>query len=122
MERRNMAAAEIDAYLARLDGPTRLTLQALRETIAGLIPEAEQGLSYGAPCFRIGGKAIAGFSAAKHHLSYLPHSGDVLEKVGPADLEGFKTSKGALKFPIGSSPSESLVRTLIEAQRSEAGV
>jgi hypothetical protein len=36
-----MSSEEIDNYLASLDEPKRSTLAALRETIVGLVPEAE---------------------------------------------------------------------------------
>lgn len=117
-----MSTQEVDDYLAELDDPKRSTLEHLRQTIAAVIPEAEQGLSYGVPAFRIGGKPVAGFSAAKTSLSYLPHSGDVLSTIPAKDLRGLTASKGALKFPVGQPLPASLVRKLIEARRTEAQV
>ena len=48
-----MSAAEIDAYLAALDDPKRSTLEALRRSILQVVPEAEQGISYGMPAFML---------------------------------------------------------------------
>ncbi len=87
-----------------------------------MIPEAEEGLSYGMPVFRIAGKPIAGFSAAKNWLSYLPHSGEILSTMSDDDLMGLSASKGALKFPIDQPLPDALVRSLIAARRAEAGV
>jgi uncharacterized protein YdhG (YjbR/CyaY superfamily) len=90
-----MSSDEITAYLEALDEPKRAALQKLRETIAEVIPEAEQGLSYTVPAFRLDGKVVAGFAAFKNHLSYLPHSGSVfLELEG--ELAAYSKSKGAL--------------------------
>ncbi len=50
-----MSINEVDDYLAELDEPKRSALERLRQAIAAVIPEAEQGLSYGVPVFRIGG-------------------------------------------------------------------
>jgi len=110
---------EIDHYLANLDEPKRATLESLRATILRLVPEAEQGLSYGVPAFRVDGKVIAGFSAAKHHLSYLPHSGAILSALEPSELEGLQATKGALTFSIDTPPPEALVARLIAARISE---
>lgn len=77
-----MSAQEIDVYLEGLDEPGRSTLQQLRETILEIVPDAEQGISYGLPAFRVRGKVVAGFAAFKNHLSYLPHSGSVLPELG----------------------------------------
>ena len=37
-----MSAEDVDVYLARVDEPKRSTLEHLRRSIAGVIPEAEQ--------------------------------------------------------------------------------
>ena len=92
-----MSAKEIDAYLNGLEEPKRSTLKNLRKAILSIIPDADQGLSYGVPVFRLGGENVAGFSAAKAHLSYLPHSGNVTATLAD-ELAAYETSKGALKF------------------------
>ena len=76
-----MAADDIDAYLAALDDTKRSTLDELRQSILAVVPEAEQGMSYGMPAFKVRGKTVAGFAAFKNHLSYLPHSGSVLSAI-----------------------------------------
>lgn len=114
-----MSAEEIDRYLADLDPVKRATLNRLRALILDLVPEAEQGISYGVPAFWVDGKVVAGFSAAKHHLSYLPHSGSVLSGFVTSNLEGVQATKGALKFPVDMDLPEDLVAGLIAARRAE---
>ena len=46
-----------------------------------MVPDAEQGISYAVPGFKVAGKTIAGFAAFKNHLSYLPHSGSVFHEL-----------------------------------------
>ena len=113
-----MSQKEIDDYLANLDEPKRTTLQKLRQTIQSIIPEAEQGMSYGMPAFRLDGKVIAGFAAFKNHLSYLPHSGSVLPEIAD-DIAGYVTSKGALQFSIDKALPKTLVRKLIAVRLRE---
>lgn len=48
-----MAQHEIDAYLAALEEPKRSTLEQLRKAIIEVVPDAEQGLSYGMPAFKV---------------------------------------------------------------------
>ncbi|MDQ6948355.1 MAG: DUF1801 domain-containing protein [Actinomycetota bacterium] len=79
-----LSQQEIDDYLASLEEPKRTTLQELRQTIHSIVPEAEQGISYGMPAFRVHGRVIAGFAAFKNHLSYLPHSGSVFAELSLA--------------------------------------
>ena len=114
-----MSSDEVDRYLAGLDRETRRTLDELRRTLLELLPDADQRLSYGVPAFRVGGKLVAGFSVAKHHLSYLPHSGTVLAAISPADLEGHGASKGAVRFTNDNPLSRDLVARLVAARQSE---
>lgn len=114
-----MPKNEIDAYLDGLDEPKRSTLQTLRRTIVAIIPEADQGTSYGLPAFRLGGKVVAGFAAFKNHLSYLPHSGSVFPEM-ETDLDGYKRSKGALQFSVDQPLPEQLVKKLIAVRRNQA--
>jgi len=116
---KHMSSGEIDLYLANVDEPKRSTLQRLRQTILEVIPEAEQGISYQVPAFRIDGKVIAGFAAFKNHLSYLPHSGSVFAVLRD-EVASYKTSKGALQFPIDSPLPKLLVERLIKVRVAQA--
>ena len=107
-----MSQQEIDGYLAALDEPKRSTLEDLRRSILEVIPEAEQGISYGMPAFKVGGKVVAGFAAFKNHLSYLPHSGSVLPELGE-DVTGYESTKGSLHFAVDEPLPKDLVEKLI---------
>jgi uncharacterized protein YdhG (YjbR/CyaY superfamily) len=111
-------AGTVAEYLASVDEPARSTLAALRAVLLRLLPDAEEGIAYGAPAYRVGGKVIAGFSASAKHLSYLPHSGAVLAGLGDA-VAGYSTSKGALRFPLDEPLPETLVEQLVAARRAE---
>jgi uncharacterized protein YdhG (YjbR/CyaY superfamily) len=115
-----MSSDEIDSYLAGLDEPKRGTLERLRTSIMTVVPDADQCISYGTPAFKVRGKAVAGFAAFKNHLSYLPHSGSVLDQLGD-DLAGYETSKGSLRFAIDDPLPDRLVRELITVRLRELG-
>ena len=114
-----MSAQEIDQYLEGLDEPKRETLAQLRQAILDVLPEAEQGMSYRLPAFKVRGKTIAGFAAFKTHLSYLPHSGSVFPEL-KGDLKGYTTSTGALRFDIGQPLPVPLVEKLIAVRLRQA--
>jgi uncharacterized protein YdhG (YjbR/CyaY superfamily) len=113
-----MAKEEIDEYLEDVPEPKRSTLEALRQTILTVLPEAEQGISYSVPAFRVEGKVVAGFAAFKDHLSYLPFSGGVLRQLGP-ELKGYSKTLSALHFEVDQPLPEALVRRLIEVRLNE---
>jgi uncharacterized protein YdhG (YjbR/CyaY superfamily) len=114
-----MAATEIDDYLQGLDEPKRSTLAQLRADILAVIPDAEQGFSYGMPAFRVDGATVAGFAAFKRHLSYLPHSGSILVQLSE-ELAGYQKSTGALRFPVDRPLPRHLVERLITLRLQEA--
>jgi uncharacterized protein YdhG (YjbR/CyaY superfamily) len=114
-----VSAQEIDEYLGALEEPKRTTLARLRQTILEIVPEAEQGISYGVPAFKVRGKTIAGFAAFKDHLSYLPHSGSVFPQL-KEELKGYTTSSGALRFAIDQPLPVPLVEKLIAVRLQQA--
>jgi uncharacterized protein YdhG (YjbR/CyaY superfamily) len=118
-QNRAVSAQEIDRYLDALEEPKRTTLARLRQTILEIVPEADQGISYGVPAFKVRGKTIAGFAAFKHHLSYLPHSGSVFAQL-EEELKGYTTSSGALRFGIDEPLPGPLVEKLVTVRLQQA--
>ena len=113
-----MTAADIDAYLDALDEPRRGTLAEVRRRILAIVPDAEEGLSYGAPVFRVNGRPVAGIAAFRRHLTYAPHSGTVTSTLAE-ELAGYRVSKGSFQFPVDEPVPEPLLRRLIEVRLAE---
>jgi uncharacterized protein YdhG (YjbR/CyaY superfamily) len=116
-----MSTQEVDAYLAGLEEPERSTLEALRRSILAVVPDAEQGLSYSMPAFRVHGRVVAGFAAFRHHLAYLPHSGDVLADLGD-ELAPYTRTRGSLHFAVDEPLPDDLVRRLVLAKLARLGL
>lgn len=55
-----MTSSEVDAHLAQVPEPGRSTLAALRASILAVVPDPEQGISYGVPAFFTDGRVVAG--------------------------------------------------------------
>ena len=113
-----MSADEVDEYLRQVDEPKRSSLETLREMILEIVPDAEQGISYRVPAFRVRGQVVAGFAAFANHLSYLPFSGSVLEQL-TGELEGYARTKSSLHFPVDGPPPKVLVEKLIAVRLRE---
>lgn len=106
-----------DTYLSKLSTDKRATLEKVRKAIRAAAPDAEEGVSYGLPAF-IQGKPIAGYGASANHCAYYPMSGAIVEKM-KAELNGYKTSKGAIQFPIGKPLPAALIKKLVKARLAE---
>src|SRR5262245_45317606 len=102
----------IDEYLSGVSPEKRAALEELRQTIRSIVPEAEEGFSYGMPAFRLDGKPIAGFAAAAKHCTYFPMSGSTVETL-KNELKGYDTSKGAVRFQPDKPLPVASVRKLI---------
>lgn len=107
-----MSSKQVTAHIAKIPEPQKSTLVQLRETIQEIIPNAEEVISYGFPGYRLNGKVICGFDAFKNHCSFFPHSSLVIPEL-EKELANYKTSKGALQFPINKPLPKALVRKLI---------
>jgi uncharacterized protein YdhG (YjbR/CyaY superfamily) len=110
-----MSSKQVLAHLAKVPEPQKTTLLTLRETILEIIPEAEEVISYGFPGYRLNGKVICGFDAFKSHCSFFPHSSLVIPEL-EKELKNYKTSKGALQFPVDKPLPKSIVRKLIKTR------
>jgi len=109
-----------DECLASARPEQRAALEQLRKVIRGLVPQTEEGVSYGLAAFRIGGKPLAALSASANHCSYYPMSGKIVETL-QTDLKGYNTSKGTIRFSAQKPLPASLVRKLVRARLQELG-
>ena len=107
----------IDQYLADLSPENRTALQKMRRAVHAA-PGAEECISYGMPAFRLNGKLIAGFKAAANHCSFHPMSGDAVATL-KADLAGYDTSRGTIRFSAPAGLPATLVRKLVKARIAE---
>jgi uncharacterized protein YdhG (YjbR/CyaY superfamily) len=108
----------IDEYLVGVDANSRAALQRLRRAIHAAAPDAEECISYGMPAFRLDGKLIAGFRAAAGHCSFHPMSGATVATLR-AELAGYDTSPGTIRFSPRAGLPAALVRRLVKARIAE---
>jgi len=62
----------IDEYLAPLSVEKRAALEKLRQAIKSAAPRAEECISYQLPAFRLDGRMLVAFGAAKNHCAFYP--------------------------------------------------
>lgn len=112
------ASSPIDAALAALPDDQRRALQGLRAAIAAAAPDAVEAMSYGAPAFRYRDHPLVSFNGAKSHCALYVMSPAVIT-AHAADLEGFDTTKGAIRFTPDNPLPEDLVAKLVRARMAE---
>jgi len=107
----------IDLYLAGLSDEKRAALQKLRRTIQAVAPQAEECISYQIPGFRLGGRLLVSFAAARNHCAFYPgaHPIEVLWD----ELKAYDTAKGSIRFPPERPLPAALVRKLVKARMAQ---
>lgn len=87
----------IDEYIASFPEAVQEKLIAIFRLIAGDVPEATVKISYGMPTFVLNGNLVH-FAAFKNHIGFYPAPSGI--QAFQEELAGYKTSKGAIQFPL----------------------
>ena len=107
----NAAASEIllsnpiDAYIANQPSNLQPLLLNVRSAISLVLPDTTEKISYQMPTFWRGRNLIH-FAAQKNHLGLYPGAEAVVH-FAPR-LTGYKTSKGAIRFPYKTFGDEQI--------------
>lgn len=106
----------INEYIAGFPKEARTILEAVRDTIRKAAPEAEECISWRMPTFRQNGNLVH-FAAYKRHIGFYP---------GPAGIEAFKkdiaeykSSKGAVQFPLDKPMPLQLIDKIVRYRVKE---
>ena len=118
MQPMKTTANTIDEYLTALSEETRAALQKLRKTIRAAAPRAQECISYQMPAFRLDGKVLVLFGATASHCAFYPGSGTAVD-AHKDDLEGYSTTKGAIRFQSDEPLPAGLVRKLVKYRIAE---
>jgi uncharacterized protein YdhG (YjbR/CyaY superfamily) len=105
-----MSATLIDKYIAEQAGEVRPLLQEVYETVRNVAPDAVEKISYAMPTFWQG-KNIIHFAAFANHIGIYP--GPVAIEAFAERLVDYKTSKGAIQFPLNKPIDYALIADIV---------
>jgi uncharacterized protein YdhG (YjbR/CyaY superfamily) len=108
----------VDNYFGGLDTSTRAAFEHIQCLVMDMVPEAEQGMSYGMAALKYKHKPLLGFLAAKHHLSIFPFSSRVVDAVRDR-LTAFDLSKGTIRFTVAMPLPDEVVRDIVRCRIEE---
>jgi uncharacterized protein YdhG (YjbR/CyaY superfamily) len=108
----------VEAYFKGLTEEERAAIQKLRETIAAVVPQAEEGITYSMPGFKLGGKGLVCYAAFKDHYSFFPMSGAAID-AHRAELGDRVTGKGTISFAYGERLPVGLVKKVVKTRVAE---
>ena len=111
---------KVDAYLAALPQAQRELLQHVREVIAGVVPDAEEAISYGMPAFKRHGKFFISYAGWKRHASIYPLTDEFAAK-HERELEGYGRTKGSIHFTSERPLPDDLIEALVRDELIRSG-
>jgi uncharacterized protein YdhG (YjbR/CyaY superfamily) len=109
------ARESVDAYIMQFSAEVQEKLKTIRETIQNAAPEAEERISYGMPAYNLNGPLVY-FAANKNHIGFYPTADG--NEAFRMELAGYKSSKGAVQFPLDRPVPYELIER-ITAYRAE---
>jgi len=106
----------IDQYISGFPEQVQTTLSELRSSIKLVAPQAIEKISYQMPTFYLNGNLVH-FAAFKHHIGFYPAPSGIT--AFQQELSKYKTSKGAIQFPIDKPLPLELVKKIVEFRVKE---
>ena len=108
----------VDDYFRSLEPDRSAAFERIRSLALDILPDAEQGTSYGMAALKYKGKPLLGFAAAKRHLSIFPFSPAVVDEVRDR-LSGFELSKGTIRFTVDKPLAADVIRDVVTLRAAE---
>lgn len=106
----------VDEYFSTLPQEARDALEIMRKTIKQAAPKAEEAISYNMPAFKYNGMLVW-YAAFKEHIGFYPKASAMA--AFKDELAGYRTSKGAIQFPLGKGIPVSLVKKIVKFRLKE---
>ena len=116
MEDNKVKFNSIDEYIGLYPSEVQDILTTLRKVIKESAPEATEKISYQMPTFAMHGNLVH-FAAYKKHIGFYPAASGVAAFTDK--LVEYKTSKGAIQFPIDKPLPYELIREIVQFRVDE---
>lgn len=108
---------EVDAYIGGFTEDVQERLTAIRDIVRELAPQATERICMRMPTLDLNGKWFVHYAGFEKHIGFYPQPEGVAafkDKLG-----GYKTSKGAIQFPLNKPLPTELIREIVAFRVSE---
>ena len=108
----------VDEYIDLQPEAVQVVLERLRRAIRKAVPEAEEGISYNIPTYKLQGRPVLYLAGWKRHYSLYPSS-DHLVAAFKDDLAPYEVNKGTIRFPLSQPVPVKLIERIAKFRAKE---
>lgn len=112
----NTTPSTIEEYIAGFPKETQNILQKLRQAIKETAPQAEETIRWQMPTYKLNGNLVH-FAAYKTHIGFYPEPSAI--EAFKEKLSTYRTTKGAIQFPISKPLPLDLVKEIVSFRIKE---
>jgi uncharacterized protein YdhG (YjbR/CyaY superfamily) len=109
---------EVTDFVDSLTGPERDLVGGLLGRARTLVPQVEEGRSYGLAAYRYRGRPLISVTVGERGCTAYPFSSDVTASV-LATLDGFDATKGGIRFTVERPLPPEAFDSLVRERRAE---
>ncbi|MBX3006845.1 MAG: DUF1801 domain-containing protein [Melioribacteraceae bacterium] len=106
----------IDEFISNYPQDIQLLLEKMRSTIKEAAPGVQEKISYGIPTFILNGNLVH-FAPYKNHIGFYPSPSGI--QAFQKELTRYKSSKGAIQFPIDEPLPLKLISRIVKFRVKE---
>lgn len=106
----------ITDYILQFPADVQQKLNALREAILEIVPDATEKIAYGIPTFYVKGNLVH-FAAYKSHIGFYPGASGI--EAFQSELTQYKLSRGTVQFPLDKPLPMELIRRIVKYRLAE---
>jgi len=107
----------VDEYIRTFQPTVQEILQKMRRTVKEAAPDAEEGITYNMPGFKINGKPLVYFAAFKSHIGFYPIPSGI--EAFKEELSHYKQGRGSVQFPLDKPIPYELVKRIVVFRAKE---
>ena len=111
---------EVDRYIAAFPVEVQERLNKIRSVIFEIVPHVAERMSYGMPAYGLNDKCFVYFAGYKKHIGFYPRADGIA--TFKEKLTIYKTSKGAVQFPLNKPLPLDLIREIVSYHVTKSGL
>jgi len=116
MEATSKKFKSVDEYISSFPKDVRTLLEEMRTTVTQAAPKAQEVISYNMPAIKQHGVLVY-YAAGKSHIGFYPTASPMQEFKD--QMTKYKTSKGAIQFPMDQPIPIALVKKIVRFRMKE---